>query len=58
MTEEAPGKSVWRVEAKDEAATIALAEDIASLLKRGDTVTLAGDLGAGKTTLARALISA
>jgi tRNA threonylcarbamoyl adenosine modification protein YjeE len=56
MTEETAGKTVWRVEVADEAATIALAEDIATLLKSDDMVTLAGDLGAGKTTFARALI--
>lgn len=49
-------KSVWRLDVADEAETGALAKDLASLLATGDMVTLAGDLGVGKTTFARALI--
>jgi len=38
------------------AATQALGRRIAAHLKTGDAVTLEGDLGAGKTTLARAIL--
>jgi tRNA threonylcarbamoyl adenosine modification protein YjeE len=40
----------------DLAATDALAARIAAGLRRGDCVALKGDLGAGKTTLARAIL--
>jgi len=42
----------------DEAATEQLGETLAMRLKPGDVVGLKGDLGAGKTTLARAIIRA
>ncbi|TPN84213.1 tRNA (adenosine(37)-N6)-threonylcarbamoyltransferase complex ATPase subunit type 1 TsaE [Mesorhizobium sp. CU2] len=42
----------------DEAATARLGEDLAMALRAGDAIALKGDLGAGKSTLARALIRA
>lgn len=41
---------------KSETDTLALGARIAAALRAGDTVLLSGDLGAGKTTLARGVI--
>ncbi len=42
----------------DDRATVLLGQDIAAALHDGDVLALKGDLGAGKTTLARGLIRA
>ena len=55
------GKSenfVREISLADEGATTALGERIAAALRPGDVIALAGGLGAGKTTLARAMLKA
>jgi len=47
-----------RIDLPDLAATAALGERIARVLRPGDVIALTGGLGAGKTTLARAILAA
>ncbi|RAI38175.1 tRNA (adenosine(37)-N6)-threonylcarbamoyltransferase complex ATPase subunit type 1 TsaE [Rhodoplanes elegans] len=51
-----PGSTPITLTLADEEATRRFAADLATTLDPGDVVMLSGDLGAGKTTLARALI--
>jgi tRNA threonylcarbamoyl adenosine modification protein YjeE len=53
-----PRLPVWEILLEDEQATRDMARFIADELKPGDLVTLSGGLGAGKTTLARAIVRA
>src|SRR5579862_4136247 len=50
------GSSTFSLALANEAATAALMADLALLIGAGDVITLSGDLGAGKTAAARALI--
>ena len=47
MTLDDMENSVWRVHAASEEETATLAHEVVALLRRGDMVTLSGDLGAG-----------
>jgi tRNA threonylcarbamoyl adenosine modification protein YjeE len=51
-----PPPATFPVELADETATAGLMADLALLIGPGDVITLSGDLGAGKTAAARAMI--
>ena len=58
MHEAMPEPAELVIPLPDEAATRALGARLAALVQAGDFIALSGDLGAGKTALARALIEA
>ncbi len=58
MMSSAAPDSIFTCFLPDPAATAAFAERLAPALQPGDVVALWGDLGAGKSTLARAVIQA
>ena len=51
-------REILQLELADQAATARLAEQLAAQAAPGDVIALRGDLGAGKTTFARAFITA
>src|SRR5215475_2869379 len=51
------GASGFTLTLVSEEATRRFAADVANILESGDFIALGGDLGAGKTTFARALIA-
>lgn len=54
----APDAAVQEMMLADEGATAALARRLAAQVRIGDVIALRGDLGAGKTSFARAFIGA
>lgn len=54
----AVSEKIKTISLRDETATRKLGADLAQILRAGDVVLLRGDLGAGKTSLARGVIAA